>query len=94
MNYLTLLALTLSDWVLTKLCLYAGCIEGNPVVGWIGGIDNGLILKIVCWALVVVFVPITNNEYPKLGDKILKAALLLYAGVVLWNACIITWPIL
>lgn len=94
MKYLTLLALTLSDWILTKACLYLGCTEGNPVVGWIGGIDNALILKVICWSLVVVMVPIANFNYPKMGDRALKGAIFLYAGVVLWNAYMLAWPIL
>ena len=94
MKYLTFLALTLSDWALTKACLSVGCIEGNPVVGWVGGIDNGLILKIVCWALVVVLVPVSNNAWPNMGNKMLMVAILFYSGIVLWNTYMLVGPVL
>jgi hypothetical protein len=94
MKYLTFLALTLTDWVLTKLALFAGMTEGNPLVSLVGGIDNALITKIVAWAAIVVLVPALNNCWPKKGDQVLTGAILLYAGLVLWNACMIAWPIL
>ncbi|KKM07278.1 hypothetical protein LCGC14_1735540 [marine sediment metagenome] len=94
MKYLTFLALTLSDWALTKACLYLGCVEGNPVVEWVGGIDNGLILKIVCWSAAVVLVPISNNAWPNMGDKIFRGAIFFYAVLVLWNTYMLVGPVL
>jgi len=79
---------------LTKACLYLGCTEGNPVVEWVGGIDNALILKIVAWATIVLLVPMSNNAWPKMGDKIFTAAILFYAVLVLWNAYMLVSPIL
>lgn len=94
MKYLTFLLLTLSDWAVTKLCLYTGCVEGSPVVGWVGGIDNGLILKVVCWAAIVVLVPLANYEISGIGDKALRAGILVYAAIVLWNIYMLAGPIL
>ena len=94
MNYILLLVISLTDWTLSKLALHIGHAELNPIVEWIGGIDNGLILKIVCWSAVVVLVPALNHQWPSSGDKVLKVTILFYAAVCLNISLIIVKPIL
>jgi hypothetical protein len=93
LNGVVYLLLTLTDWILTKIGLFAGIREGNPIVEFVGGIDNGLIVKLICWIVVMLCALKLNTYKREWGLRGVRLAILVYAITSFRNAVFLGWPL-
>jgi hypothetical protein len=82
-----LILLEISDGVLTNILIREGLArEANPVLVGIAGETGFMIAKVVGVLLAVVILWDIHRRFPRLAIGTGVVFLLIYAGIVAWNA--------
>ncbi len=84
-----LVVLVVIDGILTEILLSSGLAsESNPFLQPLIGDIVFMVLKIVGSALCALIIWDIYRRYPRMGMIVAGSAVLLYMGIVLWNASI------
>ena len=92
MRYLlgALIALVVSDGLMSNFLIRDGLArEGNPFLKNLVGDGNFLVIKALAALLCALVLVDIYRQWPKLARGSTLCFVVLYAGIVLWNLCIL-----